>query len=598
MSVNTSDLDFNDIKQSLRSHLKKQTQFADYDFEASGLSSILDVLAYNTHINGLIANMAINESFLSSAQLRGSVVAHAAALGYQTKSRTASKAVVTITTQGTDPALTIPAGTEFFGDVDQVTYSFKTTQDHQAFNVDGTFTFEDITIREGSDQVKTFIVDSIDTVYVIPDENIDTSTIIVNVYDNFNSTTYQPYVNVNDVATITDMSRVYIISEVSNGYYELTFSDGNVLGQCPQPGNKIVVQYVRSSGSDANGVQSFETNDFIGYSLDVATVAVSAGGSEKESMESIKKNAPRNFAAQQRLVTADDYESLILTHFNSYIKDVIAWGGNDNVPPQYGNVFVSLNFFAGTDESIQQRVKQMIINQLSNNLSIMSIDTKFVEPQYTLLEFTTVFNLDITKTGTSLSNMEAQVDQLIENFVKVNLDKFDSVFRRSLLTAEIDNHSPAILNSRMSIKGQQRISLEGLFPNNITYVEKDFTLAFPFPIAVPDKDTYTVTTSSFKYNGENVYVRNELGSTKLQIVNYNNDVRLSNVGSYNPSKGLVMIEALPLEAGSTVSSFIKVSVVPANQSTIRPLRNCILGIDKDNSFTSAVIDTGSTKVLL
>lgn len=591
MTIKNSDLDFVNIKQSLIEHFGQSEAFSDYDFDGSGLSSILDVLAYNTHINALTANMAINESFLGSAQIRSSVLAHAAALGYTTKSRTSSSALVTLTIDALvgEDVLTLPAGHPFSGDVDELSFTFTNQEQHIAFKLNDKFVFENVRIYEGVSKTSTFVFSGEDSAYVIADKNIDTSQMTVKVFSNFNTSQYTNYINIENAVTINDDSKVYIIKEISNGYFELFFSDGNVLGQMPTVGSKIQVEYLRTRGPDSNGVTSF-TAELLNGTRPISTEVISnsAGGSEKESLTQIKRNAPRAFTAQQRLVTADDYENLIKSKFSSHISDVVAWGGQDNIPPEFGKVFVSLNFNGDVDEPTKLATKELISDNLTSNLSIMSIDTKFVDPVDTYLELACTFNIDAAKT-VSPESTQVAVKNVIQSHFDANLETFDAVFRRSNLLKDIDDLDTAILNSRIDVKGQQRASIE-------TNSEKDYTFNFPYALAAPDNDDHIITTSIFKYQGLNVYIKNKIGSDVLQIFDLDGVVRERNIGNYVPATGVVFFSALAVEdIGSVV---LKVSVVPANTSTIRPLRNYIINLDDDALSAKAVIDLQSTRVLL
>ena len=402
--IQSTDLDFTNIKESLKTYLKRQSEFQDYNFEASGLSNIMDVLAYNTHINGLIANFGLNESFLQSAQLRSSVVSHAETLGYYPRSKTASVATVKLQINGTGDTVTssleLAKGTTFTTSVNEVSYTFQTTEKVTALNDGvGNFTFttsagsDNITIKEGTEKTKTFLVgESGDQqVYVIPDVTLDTSTLAVTVFDSPLATSGTTYTDINNQVRINDDSTVFIIREVPNGYYEITFSDGNVLGQSPVAGNKIEITYLSAVGAESNTASVFTAVNQVDVGgvnkdLSVTTVANSSSGAEKESIASIKANAPVAFATQQRLVTAEDYKALINQRYSSVIDDVIAWGGNDNVPPIYGRVYVGLKYKDGTTEDIKSATQGSITAELSDNLGIMSIDTIFTEPEETFLE--------------------------------------------------------------------------------------------------------------------------------------------------------------------------------------------------------------------
>lgn len=605
MTISTSDLDFTNIKEKLKTFLKQSGEFGDYNFEASGISNILDVLSYNTHLNGLIANMAINESFLGTAQLRSSVLAHAESLGYTPKSSTASTAVVTATVLEiageTNPEIIVlNPFTKFSVDVNEVPYSFITTESYTATNEGGVYTFKNsagspnITLKEGNIKTKTFAVgdNSDNQVFVLSDTNIDTSTISVTVYSDFNTAEFTVYNNIDDVRTINDDSQIYLIRETAQGSYEIQFSDGNTLGVAPTSGNKIVVRYLTTTGSDANGGDSFATRNisFGGntYPVIVSLVAESAGGSEKESIESIKTNAPRMYATQQRLVTAEDYESLIFKNYGAYLDGIIAWGGNENVPAQYGKVFVSLQFKDGIDSSTQSIIKQSITDELTSNLAIMSIDTVFVEPEITSLILYATFNVDPTKSSTSTTGLQNSVRNVIINHFNTELDTFYSTFRRSALLNKIDSVSPAILNSQLTVLAQQEIS--GIVPNQ----NKDYTVAFPFTLAAPDKDDHIIVSSPFVYKGQTVYIKNELGSTRLQLLDTSDEVKLVNTGSYDPAKGLISLSGLNVE----VATILKINARPANTSTIRPLRNYIITLSESTLGVTGIAESSNTKVVL
>lgn len=608
--IQSTDLDFDTIKANLKTYLQNQPEFADYNFEGAGLSNILDVLAYNTHINGLVANMGINESFLSSAQLRASVVGHAEVLGYNVRSRTAAMASVRLsiaTTDSVTPTVSIPKGTLFTASIDDVSYTFRTLEAYTANN-DGTgnFVFQtsdgltSIPIYEGTEKTKTFIVgDTNDSqVYVIPDTTIDTSTLVVNVFDTTSSSSFTPYSNVNNVVRINSDSTIYIIKEVPNGYYELTFSDGNILGKAPSAGNKIEATYLSSKGAAANNGSVFVADEqvevnTVPYTLNVTTVSNSAGGDEKESVSSIKLNAPRAFSTQQRLVTADDYKAIILQRYSSVLDDVTAWGGNDNVPPIYGRTYVALKFKTGISADVKQTTKNSIVSALSNNLAIMSIDTVFSDPTETFLEFTTTFNFDPDQTGTTLQTTEGLVNSTISNFVSTNLNSFGKIFRRSNLLAQIDDLSPAILNSRMDVKVQQRLVIAA--DELGTLIDK--TVNFPVAIAAADDVNFRITSSKFIFNGVKSSIRNQLESTKLQVVAASDgSLQADNIGEYEPENGKVVLRGLNIS--SFEGSAIKISVVPANQSTIKPLRNYILNIDASLSTARGVVDYQTTRVTL
>lgn len=605
--IQSSDLDFDSIKENLKIHLKSKSEFADYNFEASGLSNILDVLAYNTHLNGLIANIGVNEAFLGSAQLRSSVISHAEGLGYYPRSISSSTATIKaslstgITTVNT---VTLPANSTFSASVDGVSYTFQTLEAYIANNDGvGNFVFktssgdDNLPIKEGALRTKTFIVGetSDEQVYVIPDKTIDTNTLSVKVFDTFTSSTFAAYTDIENQIRINTDSTVYFIREAPNGFYELIFSDGNVLGKAPSSGNKIEISYLSTKGGVANGATTFIADDDIAinsvnYTVNVTTSTNSAAGAEKESISSVKANAPLAFATQQRLVTSEDYKALILQRFSASVEDVVAWGGNDNIPAIFGRVYVALKFKAGVDSGTQDSVKASIKEQLSESLAIMSIDTVFSEPVDTFIELTTRFNFDPDLTGNTVETTQASVSAAISDFFTNNLSKFESVFRRSVVLGAVDDISPAVLNTTMIVKVQQRF-----VPvlNNL----QDFTTDFPVIIADPDAEEHTISTTSFTALNQRCFIRNRLGSNSLELVGtVTGDILRDNIGSYNPAKGTVTFNGIEFTAFEGTA--IKIAATPANQATIRPLRNYILNLDAERSAAIAELDFQNTAVTL
>ena len=608
-SVLSTKLDFNNIKNNLKTFLAQQSEFADYDFEGSGLSNILDVLAYNTHYNALTANFALNEAFLSTAQLRSSVVSHAATLGYNPRSRTASRAEVNLSVNlagvaNRPSSIILAAGTQFTSSVEDTTFTFSTLEDYTATdNGDGVYTFlnqsggSTITIYEGDIKQKTFLVGEVGErqLYVIQDDTIDTTTAAIRVFDTPASENFVTYTPISNAITVNAQSRFYQISEAPNGFYELNFGDGISFGRAPVAGEKIVVSYLSCVGGGANGASSFTPQTTVvvnnqSYTLNVSTVNSAGVGGPRQTIESIRQNAPIAFASQQRLVTAEDYRAVIQSRYAT-VTDAIAWGGEDNVPPDYGKVFVSLVFEDGTTADQQTQVKNSIVQNLSNNLSILSIDTDFKDPTTTFLELVLTFNFDPNLTGQTIKATESNVFEIINTYVNDNLKKFDGVFRRSELLAAVDDISPAILNSRVAVKIQQR------FVPDLT-TRTSYKIYFPVELGAPDPNVNTLTTSTFIFNNKVCSIRNQLNSTKLQIVNSLNEIEVDNIGSYNILDGTVTITGF-LPTGITAGvDYIKVSVKPANESTVRPLRSYILNIDEGPSFATGTVDRQQSDVTL
>ena len=432
---NLTALDFEDIKASIKSYLRTRTEFSDYDFDGSALTYLIDMLAYNTYYTSFNANMALNESYLTTAQLRSSVVSLAEAIGYMPASKAASSATVNISVNtgnlaGRPSFLSIPRGTKFTTTVDDIAYTFETVGTINAQdNGSGLYVFKDIldsdaiTIKEGTNTTKTFIVseNSIDTTYVIPDKNIDTTTAFVSVYDDLTTTTFSSFTDLKQADTIDDQSKLYILRETPNGFYELSFGDGFTLGKAPQAGNRIIVEYLSTTGPEANGATAFTPVNQISvpnaagntsFTFSVTTVTKSVSGSNVETLESIRKNAPFSYASQNRMVTAVDYATLIKRNFGYLIKDIQAYGGEDAVRKEYGCVFLSIVFNDTVTQATINKTKGDI-TALGKQLQVITFDIKLQDPDTTFLETEVTFQFNPKFTSSSVQEIQNRVDDAV-----------------------------------------------------------------------------------------------------------------------------------------------------------------------------------------
>ena len=501
----------------------------------------------------------------------------------------------------------MPAYTSYTTTVDGTSYTFYTIQKYTATD-DGTGVYvfvnddgeESILAYEGEIVTKTFYVGETDDyqVYVIPDVNMDTATAVVDVYDSTTSSSYTTYTELSQAITVNSNSTYYTIREAPNGFFDLQFGDGVTFGKAPTVGSKIVVKYLRASGANANGSSSFSassdiTVDSIDYTQTVVTLSKSTAGAEKQSIESVRQNAPIAFAAQQRLVTPLDYEGLIQSKFTS-VRSVKAWGGEDNIPLDYGKMFISLQFDDDVTEASKTTVKDNIQTQLTNNLSIGSITPEFVDPENVYLEPTVIFEYDPDLTGLTAGNMENRVKTKVINYVNTNMNTFGKVFRRSILLSDIDEMDNAILSSKMDLKVQLRLTPTF---GSTAYA---YDLKFPVPIALPDDVNYTITSENFVHSdGTVAFIRNKLKTSNLQLINATTGGIISdNIGSYKNTNGVVSISSLSPLSVLSGNTYIKFSATPANQSVIRPLRNYIIKIDSQKTVAAALKDDQNTKVSL
>jgi hypothetical protein len=599
-TIKSTNLDFTSIKNNLKTFLAQQDEFADYNFEASGLSNILDVLAYNTHYNGLIANFALNESFLGTAQLRSSLVSLAEGIGYIPKSKTASRAVVNFSVNLSNlserpSTVSLAPGVRFESSIDDITYTFQTRETVTAAD-DGSGIYQfktvagtaNITIYQGTQKTKTFIADAVsqNALYIIPDKNLDLDTTIVRVYDSPQTSEFVTYRDIKTATLINASTALYVLKEAPNEYYELSFGDGITFGVTPKAGYKVEVDYLSVAGPAANAgaifgpISQVQVGN-VNYPISVATVTNSLGGGEKETNQSIRTNAPFQYATQNRMVTADDYSSLVLRNFSTLIKDIKSFGGEDALNPEFGAVFMSIVFEDDVPASTQA-VTKASIQDLVDQLSVVSFRLRFTDPETTFVETNTFFQFNSKLTTLSLNSIADSVNTVVRNYFNSNTGSFGQAFRRSNLLTLIDDVSPAVLSSRLEVKMQQRITPR-------LDAQNDFNLRFPASIAAPDDKNFIVDSSSFNIDGIACKIRNRLNSAKLQVVTLDGLTTIvDNVGSFNAdNKTLKLVGFKPNSIIGGVN-YIKISVVPANSSAIAPERQDILQFDEDPSFSSAV----------
>lgn len=628
-TIKSSDLDFQNLKETLKTFLKESGEFADYDFEGSGLSNILDVLSHNTHLSALIANFALNESYLVTAQLRPSVVSLAESLGYIPDSKKSAEATVNLTINAVgvpglaEVAVLQPGELVLRGSKDDIDYTF-TNRDSLIANAQGTgiYTFapfdapdEPIKVYEGIERNQNFIVGTEeDAVYVVPDPNIDIETAIIKVFSDQGSSVvdggsaFNIYTNLLDATTIDEASRLYVLREAPNGYYELTFGNGNSLGEAPTAGNVVNVNYLRTRGQEANGIRSLVLKQPIAINeqqispdnISVTMLTTTAGGGEKESIESMRKNAPFQYAAQNRMVTALDYSALILKRFSTFIEDIKSWGGEDDPKPDYGKVFTSIVWKEGLENSTIAGVRKDIL-ALADDFSIVSFDLKFTDPVTTYISTETFFQFNPSLTGINSSTIRNNVERNIAKYFADNTGKFDQVFRRSNMLTEVDATDPSVLSSRSKTIIQRRI-----LP--LLNFEYNYEQTFPTAIQVPESSSeMSVYSSLFTHKNQICYIRNKLldrvrlteenaptqfrvgPSRALEVVTQSGRVLIENVGEYFPETGRVKITGLNVQNVPGGKNYIKLFAIPANQSVVVSELNNIIKFDPEESFTKAIV---------
>lgn len=457
-----SDLDFDQIKTNLKAYLKQQSQFQDYDFDGAGLNILLDILAYNTHYNSYYLNMVANEAFLDTALLRDSVVSHAKTLGYIPFSVTAPRAIVNVTVDSgttTPETLTIPRGFTFSSNlIDSLSYNFVTLEETTVTKSNTSFFFEDLEIYEGS--LVSYVFNYTEnsnpkSVFVLPDNNIDTTTISVSVSPNVGNTSTQVYNQVTDILDITSASEAYFLQESKNGNYEIYFGDG-VIGKALNDGAVVTVTYLVTNGVAANQTNGFVAAAPIGAFSDIVidVVDVASGGATRETVDSIKYSAAAQYATQNRLVTTSDYESYIKSKYPS-IDSLSVWGGEDETPKVFGKVYISLK--PKTNYFISETEKQRIIDEIINPKAIVSTSAEIRDPEFLYLIVESLVQYDPKKTSLDEGTIRNNIRQAILDFRDTNLNKFAGTFVLSKLQDAIDStNGEAIIGSETFVRVQRR----------------------------------------------------------------------------------------------------------------------------------------------
>jgi hypothetical protein len=472
--LKVTELDFATIKSNLKDYMKAQPEFTDYNFDGSGLSTLLDVLAYNTHYMGYYMNMMANEMFIDSAQLRQSVVSHAKLLGYTPQSRVASQASINISFQevvsGSNSAMTLPKFTKFTSaPKDSKSYTFVTVEQRVVSkNNTGWFNFENVQIKEGEPVSYVFNYDeqtNAKQVFVLPDEGVDIATLTVQVQKSVDNFSLETYEFVEDSTSVVSDAPIYYIEENRNGRYQIYFGDG-IIGQKLTNGNIVIVSYIITSGDEANGIRTFQLSDNVmpGTEVAITLLTESSAGKQAETTESIRFTAPKSFIAQNRAVTKNDYIALINKNY-PYFDSVTVWGGEENVPPVYGKIFFSVKP-RGNYEVTQSEIQYMK-DEVLMPISVLTVTPEYVAPDYNYMNFIVDVVYDPRKTTKTAGAIQTAVYNAIVDFADEYLNTFNNTFKMSKLIRAIDDADPSIENNSVKVMIEKR--LQPLINQSKTY---------------------------------------------------------------------------------------------------------------------------------
>ena len=603
--LNISQLNFDAIKANLKRFLSNQSQFKDYDFEGSGMSVLLDLLAYNTHYLSYNANILANEMFIDTADLRNSIVSLAKALGYTPNSPRAPYADINVVVNDASGAsLTMNAGTQFTTSVDGVNYNFVTTSSNTITPVDGVYTFSNLNIYEGTYVTYQYTVDisDIDQRFLIQSANADTSTLSVQVQNSASDTTINTYTKATSITELDSTSKVYFLQEAEDGKFEIYFGDG-VIGKALDDGNVVILKYVVTNKTAANGASSFSLSGNIGGFSNVSITVNSnaANGADAQTNESIKFNAPKSYAAQDRAVTIEDYKTKVQELYAN-TQSVSAWGGEDNDTPFYGRVYISIKPITGS--VLTDTTKNSIITQLKR-FSVASVTPVIVDPETTTLLLTTTAKYNEKATSKTADTLKTDITNALTSYNTNTLNQFDNIFRYSKVLELIDDADSSILSNITTLRIRKSFT-------PTTGSSTNYTVNFSNPLYNPhtghrSAEGGILASSGFKVEGDatNIYYFDDDGTGNLRRYYLVGSVRTyvdNSAGTINYSTGQIDIGSINISSIENIrgsaSTVIELTVQP-NSNDIVPVRNQVLNIDVANSTITVTPDTlvgGSSNV--
>lgn len=587
-----NNLDFADIKTAIKEYMRAETEFTDYDFEGSVISQLVDVLAYNTYYTAFNANMVVNELFLDSSTLRDNVVALAKQIGYAPKSITAPKAIVDMQLMLTGVApstVVLKKGTGFITNYDNALYEFVLKDDYRKEVVNDTVTFTDLPVYEGSVVITQTTVDTSlkNQRFIINNSGADTSTLSVKVFEASNSTVSTTYERAENILEVGSTDKVYFLSEVEDEQYEVFFGDG-VLGEKLSNQNVVEISYVVTSGAITNGAKTFTFNGTLVDASDVtitspfsvsnlSTTSAASGGAEIESVAKIKFNAPKFFGSQNRAVTSNDYSAIVRKIYPS-ISDIIVFGGEEQEPPAYGKVFLSIKPTEAA--SLSSFTKNQLVTELKK-YTVASIRPEFVDPSILFVELSSDIYFDGTKTKLLPTDIASKVASGVLEYLKTSgTEKFNGKFRYSKFVSVIDSVDRSVNSNDTSITLRKDFIAQ---INSSTYYEICFKNEL-----LKDCDDPVVSSTGmtvFEHPSYTVYLEDRNGKLVLyRLDSITGDKILLNdsVGDVDYVKGEIKIYDFTILKGSFSDNRIELRVKPANKD-IEVKREMYLDVDVSNS---------------
>lgn len=588
MAANTNidlvSLDFYDLKSSLKTYLKSQDQFKDYDFEGSNMNVLLDVLSLNTYKNAFYLNMSLAEGFLDSAQLIESVISHAKDLNYTPRSARSSKASISVSfiASSESAPYIIPKGSSFTAVIKNDSYIFSMPETITVSSQTNTFTF-DADVYEGWYVQDSYVVDSNveNQRFKITNKNVDTSSISIVVKED-NSLIGDTYMLATSLLDLTESSKKYFLQASDSGFYEILFGDG-VIGRKPKDGSVVIIEYRVCRGTLANGARAFTINfdptgaNELRSSTVITVSANSADGADSETLESVRYFAPRHFQTQERTVVASDYSIALKNEFPE-ISSISAYGGEELSPARYGKVAISINI--SNVNGLPESKKAQYYNFLKKRMPF-SIDPIFIDPEFTYISVDSNVRYNINKTNSTRENIKALVSSVILNYNTTNLDDFDTRLRFSKLIGEIDDVDSSIISNDTSIAVYKKITPKLSTAQDIV-VNFDMSLR-DRTAKMPDKHLSTEETAVysklFTYKGENVILEDDGdGIIRLSKSSGGYNIKIQEVGTVNYETGRVQLTNFVID--SYPGSSFKIYAIPRDNDVVAS-RHAILTMEPE-----------------
>jgi len=592
-----SQLDFDGIKDNLKTFLSQQDEFTDYDFEGSGMNILLDVLAYNTHYIGYNANMLANEMYLDSADQRASVVSLAKQVGYTPKSATASQATIDVlVNNATGASITMSRGTKFTTSVDETSYSFVANADTTISPVDNVYKFSNLVVYEGTYLNYKYTANTSDTDqrFIIPNDDVDTTTLTVKIQESSSDSTTNTYTLATGVTGLDSTSKVYFLQEVENGRFEVYFGD-SVLGKAIADGNIVILDYITCNRDEPNGATTFALSGNVGgfSNVTITTVNNAAGGDDPETIKSIKYNAPRDYSSQDRAVTADDYKVLVKSIYAN-AQSVQVYGGEDAATPDYGKVYISIKAKSGSN--LTEATKDSIVQSLKS-YAVASVTPVVIDPETTYITLTTTFKYDSSLTTKDVSTLQTNVLNSITSYNTATLEDFTGMFRYSAVGKTIDSTDTSILSNITTIRLYKYITPT---LNSALKYTLSFNNAFYNPHSEHNKTAGGIISSTgFKINDDsstNEHFLDDDGAGNIRVYYLSGTTRIytsSAYGTIDYTTGKIILTSAHITSISNIdgaaSTKVRVFVKP-DSNDIVPVRNQVLSIDTTNSLITGSVD--------